>query len=135
MTAYTEALARRAAADLTPQAQPSRSPRMRSWVVFALAVVVAFFGLIYSRISLDRSAFVLEELERDIAEQEARLGDLRLEVARLRSPDRISGLVEDMGLVYPAERISLRLPEPPASGSEFSDYQWAQLRSSPAAHP
>jgi cell division protein FtsL len=102
--------------------------------VFALAVIMAFFGLIFSRISLDRSAFVLEDLEQQISEQEARLGDLRVEVARLQSPDRISSIAQDMGLVYPAERISIRVP---AGSNDLPnlEYQWAQLRSLPTAHP
>ena len=134
MTARTEALLNRSAAELAPVAEATRHPRMRSWLVFALAVIVAFFGLIYSRISLDRSAFVLEELEREIAEQEAVLGDLRLEVARLRAPERIASIAEEMGLVYPAERISLRLPDGPQR-VEIPEYQWARLRSVPAAQP
>jgi cell division protein FtsL len=135
MTARTETLRRRAAEDLTPlPIVVVHRPRVRSWIVFALAVVIAFFGLIFSRTSLDRSAFVLEDLEQQITEQEARLGDLRVEVARLRAPERISQIAADMGLVYPAERISIQAP---SSGrfEQSPEYQWAQLRSAPAAHP
>ena len=135
MTARTDALARRAAAELVqPDVDPRRSPRVRSWIVFALAVIVAFFGLIFSRISVDRSAFVLEDLEVQIATEEARLGDLRVEVARLKAPERISLLAAEMGLVYPAERISLRL-SPTESDGQTPETQWAQVRSSPAAQP
>jgi cell division protein FtsL len=134
VTAHTEVLRRRAAAELTvPAPVAVGRPRVRSWLVFALAVVIAFFGLIFSRISLDRSAFVLEDLEVQISQEEARLGDLRVEVARLRSPERISRLAEEMGFVYPAERVGLRLPAPPQDIT--SQYQWAQSRSSPTAHP
>ena len=135
MTARTETLRRRAAAELSaPVAAPERRPRLRFWVVFAVAVILAFFGLIFSRISLDRSAFVLENLERQITEQEARVGDLRVEVARLRSPERISSLAEEMGLVYPAERISVRVPAP-ISDEQGAEYRRAQLRSWPIAQP
>ncbi len=135
MTARTETLRRLAAAELSvPIAAPERRPRLRSWIIFAVAVIVAFFGLIFSRISLDRSAFVLENLERQITEQEARVGDLRVEVARLRSPRRIASLAEDMGLVYPAERISVRVPAP-TPGEQSPEYQRAQLRSWPVAQP
>lgn len=134
MTARTEVLLRKSAAELSPRAETVRAPRVRSWLIFALAVVVAFFGLIFSRISLDHSAFVLEELERDIAEQEALQGELRLEIARLRAPDRIADLAGEMGLVYPAQRISLAVPERAAT-TEDSEYQWAQLRSAPTAQP
>lgn len=135
MTARTEVLRRRAAAELAAPAPQDRPvPRVRSWIIFAIAVIIAFFGLIYSRISLDRSAFVLENLERGIAEQEARVGELRVEVARLQSPERISSLAEEMGLVYPAEMVGLHVPEMP-SDVHRPEYLWAQLRSSPSAHP
>jgi cell division protein FtsL len=133
VTVRTEVLRRDAAAELRlPAVAVENRPRVRSWIVFLLAVVVAFFGLIFSRISLDRSAFVLEELERDIAEQEAHLGDLRLEIARLQSPERISALAEEMGLVYPAQRISLQKPALEEPELSF-EYRWAQLRSQPIA--
>ncbi len=111
MTAQTEQLRQRAAAELDAPFSPRKRPRMRSWIFFSLAVVVAFFGLIFSRISLDRSAFVLEELEREIAEEESRRGVLRVEVARLQDPDRISRLAGEMGLVYPAKLVSLDAPD------------------------
>jgi cell division protein FtsL len=133
VTARTEVLRRRAATELhLPAVAVESRPRVRSWIIFLLAVVVAFFGLIYSRISLDRSAFVLEELEREIAEQEAHLGDLRLEIARLQAPDRVSALAEEMGLVYPAQRISLEKPALDEPDLSF-EYRWAQLRSQPVA--
>jgi cell division protein FtsL len=133
VTARTEVLRRRAATELhLPAVAAESRPRVRSWIIFLLAVVVAFFGLIYSRISLDRSAFVLEELERGIAEQEAHLGDLRLEIARLQAPERISALAEEMGLVYPAQRISLKKPALDEPELSF-EYRWAQLRSQPVA--
>ena len=135
MTARTDALRRRAAEDLAPfSAVPDHRPRVRSWVVFAMAVILAFFGLIFSRISLDRSAFVLEDLENEIVEEAARLGELRVEVARLQSPDRISTLADEMGLVYPAERIFIEVPAE-GPGVVDAEYLWAQLRSSPVAYP
>jgi cell division protein FtsL len=107
---------------------------MRHWSIFTIAVLLAFFGMIYSRISLDRSAFVLDELENQIAEEEARHWDLRLEVARLQAPDRITGLAADMGLVYPAERFDLEVPGVDVEGLD-PEYRWAQLRSVLSAQP
>ena len=135
MTARTDTLRRRAASELEPGPRPGeRKPRMRSWMVVSLAVVVAFFGLIFSRISLDRSAFVLEGLERQIVAEQTRHSELRVDVARLRAPDRISKIVEGMGLVYPAELIALEVPR--ANGEELSiEYRWARLRSLQTAHP
>ena len=135
MTAGTEARLHRAALDLAPAPVTQiHRPRVRSWIVFALAVIVAFFGLIFSRTSLDRSAFVLESLERQIATEQARVGELRVEVARLQAPERIAMLAEEMGLVFPSSLIALEAPA--LERADLSpEYFWAQVRSAPTAHP
>lgn len=133
MTAYSEAVGRRVA--VGPQARPAarRTPRMRSWILFSLAVIVAFFGLIFSRISLDRSAFLLEDLEEHIAQEQSRQGALRVEVARLQSPERISRLAAEMGLTYPVTLVSLEAPQiiRPLQPED----PWARLPSVQAARP
>ena len=109
-------------------------PRLQPWIAFAVAVVVAFFGLIYSRISLDQSAFVLEDLERQIAAEEARHWDLRVEVARLQSPERITREAQDMGMIYPVELASLEVEG--VDGAELDpEYRWAQLKALLTAQP
>jgi cell division protein FtsL len=109
-------------------------PRLHPWIIFALAVVVAFFGLIYSRISLDQSAFVLEDLEQQIATEEARHWDLRVDVARLQSPDRITSVAQDMGMIYPAELASLEVEGVDATELD-PEYRWAQLKALLTAQP
>ena len=109
-------------------------PRLHPWLVFAVAVIVAFFGLIYSRISLDRSAFTLEELERQIVTEEARHWDLRMEVARLQSPQRITTIAQDMGMIYPVELRTLQVDG--LDRTELDpEYRWAQLRALLTAQP
>jgi cell division protein FtsL len=97
-------------------------------------VVVAFFGLIYSRISLDQSAFVLEDLEQQIEIEEARHLDLRAEVAGLQSPVRITRVAQEMGMIYPVELASLEVEGVDASELD-PEYRWAQLRALLAAQP
>lgn len=109
-------------------------PRLQPWIIFALAVVVAFFGLIYSRISLDQSAFVLEDLEQQIEIEEARHWDLRAEVAGLQSPVRITRVAQEMGMIYPVELASLEVEGVDASELD-PEYRWAQLRALLAAQP
>ncbi len=87
-----------------------RRPVLRPLVVFTLAVVLAFFAMIYSRISLDRTAFELYGIERELAAQERIHWDLRLEFARLQDPRRITEAAADLGLVYPDERITIEAP-------------------------
>lgn len=102
-------------------------PVIRPLVIFVLAVTIAFFAVIYSRISLDRTAFELQLLEREIAAQEERHWDLRAEHARLQAPDRITQRAAELGLVYPDDRqaIEVRGVESVVGGPED---RWMDLR-------
>lgn len=86
-------------------------PRVRPLVVFVLAVLVAFFGMIYSRISLDRTAFELQELDHQIAEQQELMDVLRVEAARLKAPAVVTARASELGLVYPESRTPLFLDD------------------------
>ena len=101
---------------------------LRPLVVFALAVILAFFAMIYSRVSFDRTAFQLHQIEQEFAAQDRMHWDLRLELARLQDPRRIDAAAADLGMVYPAERITIEAPGvdfEPASGIE----RWTASRS------
>jgi len=113
---------------------PRSHTRLRPWLVFAAVVIFAFFGLIFSRVSLDRSGFELDELEQQIAIEEARLGDLRLEVARLQDPVRITEIASAAGLVYPEERIEIAVAGIAAELLD-TEYRWAQLKAVLTAQP
>lgn len=102
-------------------------PRVRPLVVFVIAVIVAFFAMTYSRISLDRTAFELQRLEADIAAEEALHFDLRVEIARLQNPERITRLAQDMGMVYPEERVPLEVAGIVGAEGD-AEYRWANLR-------
>ncbi len=117
MTSNPAVLRRRAAVDLDEAiAVQLHKPKLRPWIVFTLTVVVAFFGMIYSRISLDRTAFELDELEGRIAEEEARFLELEVEVATLLDPARIDRAAAELGLQYPAELVSMHVPAIEAEG-------------------
>ena len=105
-----------------------------SWLLFVAIVVAAFYGLIFSRISLDRSAFELDELQEQIAAEEARHFELRVEVAELMDPNRIANAADRLGMVYPAERNQLTADSvsEPAVQQEL---RWAQLRTLLSAQP
>jgi cell division protein FtsL len=111
-----------------------RAPRLRGWLLLAFTVLVAFLGLVYSRIALDRSAFVLDEIQQEMAAQEERYWELRLEVARLQEPDRIIGLAEEMGLVYPVEVRTVEVPGVGGTGTEGDD-RWVDLKAILSARP
>lgn len=108
--------------------------RIRPWIVFAAVVIFAFFGLIFSRVSLDRSGFDLDDLETQIEIEQARHKDLRAEVARLQDPDRITAIALENGLVYPDERIAMEVPGLASEGIN-NDVRWAQLKAVLTAQP
>lgn len=109
-------------------------PKISHWVLFAAAVIVAFFGLIYSRISLDQSAFEIKELEAHIAVQEDLHDQLRYELAQIQDPARLEVEIAELGLVYPEQRVALSVPEVGIDELD-PDYRWAQLKAILSAQP
>ncbi|MEA2001814.1 MAG: hypothetical protein U9N84_08020 [Actinomycetota bacterium] len=109
-------------------------PKISHWVLFAVAVIVAFFGLIYSRISLDRSAFEISELETQIAIQEDMHFQLRYELAQIQDPARLEPQLAQLGLVYPESRLALSVPVVGVDELD-PDYRWAQLQAILSAQP
>ncbi|MCB1246178.1 MAG: hypothetical protein KDB69_02805 [Acidimicrobiia bacterium] len=82
-----------------------RGPRILPLLLFVLLVIAVFFLMIYLRIALDRTAFELESVERQIGVAESRQLDLRLQLAELQDPLRIAHEAERMGLTYPDKRV------------------------------
>lgn len=115
-------------------ARARRRPRVGSWLLLTAVLLVAFFLLIYSRIALDRSAFVLQEVNRQTAVEEARYWQLRLEAAELQAPERILERAQEMGFVYPE---SVQVVEVPGMGSAGTgtEERWADLKALLGAQP
>ena len=109
-------------------------PRLRPLVFFVVIVIAAFFTMIFARISLDRTAFELQKLEDQISVEQARHGDLRVEIARLQDPERITRAAASMGLVYPDERVSIEVPGLGGAGIE-QEHRRTELRALLAAQP
>ena len=127
-----------------PKDQPSleviagakRTPKTKisHWVVFAIAVTVAFFGLIYSRISLDQSAFEIRDLEEQIAVQQELHWQLRYQLAEIQDPAALEGQIADLGMVYPEERVAISVPIVGVDELD-PDSRWAQLKAILSAQP
>jgi len=111
-----------------PTRRLSARPVLRPLVLFTMAVVLVFFTMIYSRISLDRTAFELHGIGQGLAQQERLHWDLRLELARLQDPRRITEAAADLGLVYPEERITIEAPGVVAESDE-GHARWTASRS------
>jgi hypothetical protein len=120
--------------EVIPGASHPRRTRISHWIIFALAVTVAFFGLIYSRISLDNSAFEIQKLEDQITAQEDLHWQLRMELAELQDPAALDQQIVQLGMVYPENRVGLKVPV--VSVDELDpDYRWAQLKAILSAQP
>ena len=113
---------------------PVHRPRLRPLVVFVVAVLIAFFGMIYSRISLDQTAFELQELDNQIAEQQELMDQLRVDAARLQDPALIADRAADMGLVYP-EELNPHFMDDPATMEQVQRGLRADLRALRSAQP
>jgi hypothetical protein len=91
------------------RAHARRRPVVRPLVIFTLAVILAFFAVIYSRISLDRTAFELQRLEKQISVEQEAHWDLRVNYARLQAPGLITQRAAALGLVYPETRYTIEI--------------------------
>lgn len=114
--------------------RPVRRLRLRGWVVFTLAAVLAFLSLIYSRVLLDRSAFVLDDLEYQLETAETRYWEMRLEVARLESPERVVRAAQGMGLVYPTARRTIEAIAIDRDSADVAE-NWLELKPLLSAQP
>ena len=103
-------------------------------MLLGVALTVAFLLLVYSRIALDRSAFVLESVERQIAVEEERYRELRLQVTELQSPERVLHLADEMGMVYPDTVVTVEVPGLGSPGPDV-DERWIDLKALLGAQP
>ena len=103
------ALPRSAARHSGARSRARRRPVVRPLLIFTLAVTLAFFAVIYARISLDRTAFDLQRLEWEVAAEQERHWDLRVDYARLQAPDLITQRAAALGLVYPEDRLTIEV--------------------------
>ncbi len=104
--------------------------------VMILALVLAFFAIIFSHARLTESSFELEELSHAIEVEQARFEELRLEVARLSSPARIAPAAERLGMVLPDPAQLRPITAQILSESDHDDAtHWANVKSIVMAAP
>ena len=121
------ALPRSAARHARSRSSERSRPVVRPLLIFTIAVILAFFAVIYSRISLDRTAFELQRLDRAIAAEEERHWDLRVDYARLQAPELITQRAAALGLVYPEDRLTIEISEMANTVGGPED-RWMDLR-------
>ena len=92
----------------------------RAGVVLTVLAFVALFAVAVCHALLIEGQAAVDELDRDVAAEQARYEELRLEVAELKSPQRIrTAATEDLGMVSPGEVVFLT-PEEPAPGGDVA---------------
>jgi hypothetical protein len=112
----------------------SRRSNRKIWFMVGFTVVSVFFLMIWSRIALDHTAFVLQEIEHETGMIETRYWELRLESARLQAPDRIIEAAIDMGMVYPETVRTVEVAGLGGDGSE-TEQRWVGLKAVLGAQP
>lgn len=72
------------------------------WIfVASLIGLTLFFGVIYARVFLDKSAFEIADLQSRITQQQQLNQQLRLHVAELEAPGRVFDAASRLGLLHP----------------------------------
>lgn len=98
----------------------SRSKHASSFLILlGLGLTSAVvFGLVLVNIALAQSSFELGDVQTQIAEQRSRQRQLRFEVAKSESPDRIAQVGAQLGLIAPEIQEFLQGPSVLASNVE-----------------
>ncbi|MBI5157431.1 MAG: hypothetical protein HZA58_05380 [Acidimicrobiia bacterium] len=112
----------------------ARRRRVGGWIALSFTLAAVFFAMISLRVALDRNAFVLDDIREQIVVEESRYWELRLQVAELQSPERIAGLAEELGMVYPSQIATIEVPGlgDPDPGNER---RWVDLKTLLSAQP
>lgn len=96
-----------------------RTRRRRARVPFLLVAAVLVGGLVFAivalQIAVSQGSFEMQRLARTNAALAQRAGELRLQTARLSSPDRIAQEAARLGLQLPTETHTIIVPARDAS--------------------
>ncbi|HEX5365830.1 MAG TPA: septum formation initiator family protein [Acidimicrobiales bacterium] len=94
----------------------------RTGVVLTVGAFGALFAVAATHALLIEQQGRVDELDGRVAAEQARYQELRLEVARLKSPDRVRRqATEDLGMVPAGEVVWLTPDEPAPPGDEPAD--------------
>ena len=94
----------------------------RAGVVLTVCAFVALFAVAVSHALLIERQARVDDLDAEVAEQQATYEELSLEVARLKSPDRIRReATEELGMVPAGDVVWLTPDEPAPRGEDPPD--------------
>ena len=86
---------------------------MAPWLLYTGLLALAFLGLAYAQTSLNATAMELDDLRAETVVARAEGDALRLEIARLSSPDRVIGRAEELGMQLPDVPLRTLLVDAP----------------------
>lgn len=87
---------------------------MAPWLLYTGLLALAFLGLVYAQSSLNTRAMELDAIRSQVVVADAEGDAIRLEIARLSSPDRVIGRAEEMGMQLPDVPLRTILVDVPA---------------------
>jgi cell division protein FtsL len=108
----------------------------RAGVTLTVLLFAALFAVAVSHALLIESQSHLDQLDDQVAEEQARYQRLRMDVAELESPERIMADATEMGMVPPADPVWITPDRPVAAGSEATessdtdstDTSWSEVK-------
>jgi cell division protein FtsL len=107
----------------------------RAGVTLTVLLFAALFAVAVSHALLIESQSHLDQLDDQVAEEQARYQRLRMDVAELESPERIMADATEMGMVPPADPVWITPDRPVAAGSEdtesstdSTDTSWSEVK-------
>jgi cell division protein FtsL len=123
---------------LVPEARRRLAVRLspRTGVVLTLLLFAALFGVAVSHALLIEGQASLDSLDKQVAQEQERYEELRVQRAALESPDRIVAEAGKMGMV-PAQEVTWLTPEeappgvtppPTTAPGDTSDTSWADVK-------
>jgi cell division protein FtsL len=112
-------------------ATPSRKDNSFVWVMrlFALGIVVSLFAVVGIQTTIAKRQITIDELRTAQKKEITKFEKNRHEVAKLKSPERITRRAASLGLVQPARFVSISIPMEVAARSDVQDDElWREVK-------
>lgn len=94
---------------------------LRAGVVLTVALFAALFAVAVSHALLIESQVRLDDLDEQVAAEQARYEELRRDVAELEAPDRIVAAARELGMVEAGDVVWLTPDEAPPTEDKTGD--------------
>ncbi len=86
------------------EAHPKTASQLLKWTACWALVAGFVFGLVLLNVFVAQGSFQLAELRKQVADEERQYRQMRYEVAKSESPEKVAEMAGRLGLVVPAEQ-------------------------------